>query len=71
MSKPIVVPITGEKCRLIAEDLSTNTKRMILGVGKQRIAFDFTTKVTELAPGTGDRPAEVRPIKQKRQKPSA
>ena len=38
--------------------------------GKQRIAFDFTTKVTELAPGTGDKPATVQPLKQKRQKPS-
>ena len=67
--KPIVVPITGEKCQLVAED--PVSKRFILGIGRQRIAFDFTTKVTELAPGTGDAPAKVQPIKQKRQKPSA
>ena len=67
--KPKVVPIREDERKLIAEDPLTN--RFILGIGKQRIAFDFTTKVTELAPGTGDQPAAVRPIKQKRQKPSA
>ena len=70
-NKPVVVSITGKKCEIVAEDLSAPTKRFILGIGKQRIAFDFTTKVTELAPGTGDKPATVQPLKQKRQKPSA
>ena len=67
--KPKVVPIREDERKLIAEDPLTN--RFILGIGKQRIAFDFTTKVTELAPGTGDRPATVLPMKHKRQKPSA
>ena len=64
MSKtPKVVPIQSDLCQRIAQD--PNTKRFILGIGKRRIAFDFTTKITDLAPGTGDQPARVLPIKDK------
>jgi hypothetical protein len=38
-------------------------RRFILGIGTQRIAFDFTSRVTELKPGTGDVPAPVVPLK--------
>jgi len=60
---PRVVSIR-EDAPLIAEDVKT--RRFILGVGKQRIAFDFATKVTELPPETGDRPAPVVEMKKKK-----
>jgi hypothetical protein len=60
---PKVVPIKTDLCQSIAED--PHTKRFILGIGKRRIAFDFTTKITDLPPGTGDQPARVLPIKNK------
>ena len=67
-----VVPITEAKQRLIATD--EKTKRFILAVGKQRIAFDFFTRISELPPTTGDQPARVlsmekhpesKPVKQR------
>ena len=65
MSKtPRVIPIENEQPRLVAED--EHTRRFILGVGKRRVAFDFTTRVTELASGTGDQPARVLPLKNKK-----
>jgi hypothetical protein len=49
MSKtPKVVPITEDKARMIAQD--ETSRRFILGVGKHRIAFDFSTRVTHLPP---------------------
>jgi hypothetical protein len=74
MSKPVlptptnVIPITEEKRRVIAAD--ETTKRFILAIGKQRLAFDFLTRVTELPAHTGDQPVPILPIK-KRQGPSA
>ena len=59
--KTIVIP-DGER-RLIAED--NQSRRFILGVGKHRIAFDFTSRVTRLPDGTGDQPARVLPMKNK------
>ena len=59
--RPKVVPIENEKWRLVAED--EKTKRFILGVGKHRIAFDFTSRVTRLPDATGDQPARVLPMK--------
>ena len=47
----------------MAED--AKTKRFILGVGKHRIAFDFTSRVTRLPDATGDQPARVLPMKYK------
>jgi hypothetical protein len=65
MSKtPKVVAIKESRYRLVAED--ERTSRFILGVGKHRIAFDFTTLVTRLPDGTGDQPARVLPIENKK-----
>jgi len=63
---PKVVPLQEDDRRLIASD--EKTKRFILGIGKQRIAFDFTTRVTELPPATGDQPADVL-LFEKKKKP--
>lgn len=61
---PKVVPIAEDRCKEIAED--PRTRRFILGVGKHRFAFDFATRVTELAEGTGDQPAPVVQMKTKK-----
>ena len=53
----------SHKPRLVASDDST--RRLIFGIGRQRIAFDFTTRVTHLDPGTGDAPAPVVSVKNK------
>jgi hypothetical protein len=52
-----VISITEQNDRLIATD--ERTKRFILAVGNQRVAFDFLTRITELHPRTGDHPARV------------
>jgi hypothetical protein len=71
MSKPLlpkppkVIPLTEEKRSVIATD--ERSKRFILAIGKQRLAFDFLTRVTELPPRTGDQPAEILPIKKRRE----
>jgi hypothetical protein len=61
---PKVVAIRESRYRMIAED--TRSSRFILGVGKHRIAFDFTSRVTRLPDGTGDQPARVLPMKSKK-----
>ena len=62
--KPKVIPMQEDDRRLIAAD--EKTKRFILGIGKQRIAFDFTTRVTKLPPTTGDQPADVLSFEKKK-----
>ncbi len=73
MSKTKVVPIQHhfppgpEEPRLVARD-EANTgglhhRRFIMNIGRQRIAFDFTGRATELKPGTGDQPAPVLPLR--------
>jgi hypothetical protein len=44
------------------------TKRFIIGIGSQRLAYDFTTTITKLPPTTGDQPAPVVPLKQRKRK---
>lgn len=53
--------------RVIAHD--TKTQRVIIGIGGQRLAFDFTTRVTKLKPGTGDAPAPVSILKRRKGEP--
>jgi hypothetical protein len=38
---------------------------LILGIGSQRFAFDFLTRITKLPPQTGDQPAAVHPLKKR------
>lgn len=56
-----IAQLTSPKPRIVAEDVTT--RRFIVGIGRQRIAFAFTTRITELKPGTGDAPAPVLPVK--------
>jgi len=42
--------------------IDEKTSRVIMKIGPQRVAFDFTSRLTELAPGTGDQPAQVLPM---------
>ena len=59
-----VVPLTQEKRQVIATD--QKSQRVIVAIGQQRIAFDLFTRITRLAPRTGDQPAPVITIKKKR-----
>jgi hypothetical protein len=52
---PKVVPIQEQKYRLIARD--QKSQRIILGIGSERIAIDFFSRISKLAPETGDQPA--------------
>jgi hypothetical protein len=61
--KPKVVPITADEHRLIAMDQKSH--RLIVGIGSQRFAIDFFTRITTLPPHTGDQPAPVLPMKRK------
>jgi len=63
MNKPKVVSIQKEtaRARLIARD--ANVQRIIIGIGSQRIAYDFHTVITHLPPETGDQPAAILPMK--------
>ena len=71
MSKPKVVSIQKEtkKAKLIARD--TQVQRVIIGIGRQRLAYDFHTRITHLPPETGDQPAEILPMKKASGKESA
>jgi hypothetical protein len=60
---PKVVPITADEHRLIATDQTSH--RLIVGIGSQRFAIDFFTRITTLPPHTGDQPATVLPKKNK------
>ena len=52
------------KPRVVARD--TVSRRIIIGIGGERFALDFTSRFTPLAPGTGDAPAPVLPWKKER-----
>jgi hypothetical protein len=53
--RDLVVPLTEEKRQVIATD--QKSQRVIVGIGQQRIAFDLFTRITRLAPHSGDQPA--------------
>jgi hypothetical protein len=57
---PKVVPLDQNKSRVIALDESTN--RIIIAIGRQRVALDMSTRITELAPDVGDKPAKILPL---------
>ena len=71
MSKtPRVVSIQKEtnKAKLIARD--TRVQRVIIGIGNQRLAYDFHTRITHLPPETGDQPAAILPMKLPKKEPA-
>lgn len=51
-TKSKVVPISEDKPTLVAKD--ETSRRYILQIGSDRVAFDYTLRVTKLAPNTGD-----------------
>jgi hypothetical protein len=59
--KPKVVPINEDDRKLVAE--CERSKRFILNVGRDRVAFDWSMRATKLPPKTGDQPAQVLPMK--------
>jgi hypothetical protein len=67
---PKVVSIQKEtsKAKLIAND--PEGQRIIIGIGSQRMALDFHSRITHLPPETGDQPAEVVPMTRNRKKES-
>ena len=68
MSKtPKVVPVQESKSSIIARD--AKAQRVILGIGSERIAIDFTSHITKLPPHTGDEPAPVFAMKLNKKKP--
>jgi hypothetical protein len=64
---PKVVPIQESKSTIIARD--PKSQRVILGIGSERIAIDFTSRITRLPPHTGDEPAPILSMKQNKKKP--
>ena len=56
-----VTPISPDKYRVIVSD--EISCRVIFGIGEHRVAFDFFTRITELPPHSGDRRADILPIK--------
>jgi hypothetical protein len=64
--KPKVVPITtpertnSDELQVIAHDAIT--RRYIFAIGQRRFAFDWTSRIIKLPPGTGDEPAPVVPF---------
>jgi hypothetical protein len=57
---PKVVPVDEKRCRVVARD--TKTRRIIVGIGSERFAIDFSSHITKLPPFTGDEPARVVPM---------
>jgi len=69
MLKPTkAVPIEEQKTKLVAKD--TKAHRIIFGIGSERLAVDFFSRITKLPPNTGDQPATVLPMGQKKIKRS-
>ena len=66
-----IIPFQSPKAQFIASD--DPSQRVIVGIGRQRVALDFSTRITELPPATGDQPASVLPIGKapKRNRPSS
>jgi len=68
---PLVRPQAGaeQKPKLIASD--EQGQRIVIGIGRQRIAFDFFSRITRLPPHTGDQPAPVLPMHKRPKKGSS
>jgi len=63
-----VVPINVAEHRFITTDQKTH--RLIVGIGSQRFAIDYFTRITTLQPHTCDQSATVLPINRNGGKPS-
>ena len=58
--KVVSIQKDGNKAKLIARDPEGH--RIIIGMGRQRIAYDFYSRITHLPPDTGDQPADIIPM---------
>ena len=64
----------SEKTKAVLSPGIPELSAFILGIGSERIAIDFLSRITKLPPHTGDQPAGVLPLnknkkdKQKRQR---
>ena len=59
-TKVVSIQKETSKAKLIAKD--TKAHRVIIGMGRQRIAYDFYTRITHLPPDTGDQPTAILPM---------
>ena len=62
-NKRKVVPILDAKPRLVAMD--EKSRRYILQIGRDRVAFDYTLRATKLQPLKGDEPASLLQMKKR------
>jgi hypothetical protein len=58
--KVVSIEKKSDKTKFIARDPEGH--RIIIGIGRQRIAYDFHTRITHLPPDTGDQPAAILPM---------
>lgn len=61
LNKPRVVSMKTNKPKLVAMD--EQSRRYILQIGADRVAFDYTLHATKLPPTTGDEPAAILPMR--------
>src|SRR5436190_21812977 len=59
-NRPKVVPLDQHRLRVIAAYEQTN--RIIVAIGRQRVALDMSTRITELPGDVGDKPAKILPL---------
>ena len=57
---PKVVPLDQHSFRVIAAD--EKTSRIIVAIGRQRVALDILTRITELPPDVGDKASKILPF---------
>jgi len=50
--------------KLVAMD--EQSRRYILQIGPDRVAFDYTLRATKLPPTTGDEPAAILPMRKQK-----
>ena len=53
-------PVLPDEPLLVASD--PDSHRYVIAIGGERIAYDVTTRITRLAPTTGNQPAPVLPM---------
>jgi hypothetical protein len=62
-NKRKVVPILEAKPSLVAMD--EKSRRYVLQIGRDRVAFDYTLRATKLPPVTGDEPRPLLQMKKR------
>ena len=57
------IPIEKLADRQVSDLGRVSRRRLILNIGRDRVVFDFVSRLTVLEPATGDAPAKVVPFK--------